>query len=154
MLWLFQQNQCNHSLSAQKGSLQLEPLKLSVSQDFKKCFKETNLRCWNSRLQVRGRRTFSECLDATGMTTPRLEHPSSSWRASRSSDKLLWEWLSWWLSLALYSVNCGEAMNHPQSFTAGTHLLYLAQSFQQNFSWKGIVQENEIIIHFPWVQFH
>lgn len=47
--------------------------------------------------------------------------------------------MTWWVRLAFYLINHGEvtsfhSSHHPHSFTASTHLFYVAQGFQQNFS--------------------
>lgn len=138
----------------QKRSWQPGSLKwFEFLRNFLNILREMQSRCWYSRLQVwaqeRERMTFSWVSDASEMTASHNQHLSSSWRASRFLDTLLWEWHSRWVRLAFYLINHGEvtsfhSSHHPHSFTASTHLFYVAQGFQQNFSKKkGIIQGNK-----------
>lgn len=130
--WLCQHNQCNPFPFALERVLTTRtPKMIKVCQAFKKCVNGTKL-----SVEIPGFRW-----EAGGHSNRMLlewQHPVISISLPLESiqvlGELLWKWHSRWVSLALGSVNRGEAMNLPHSLTARTHLLYLAQSFQRNFS--------------------
>lgn len=148
-LWLLQQHQPHRSPSASETILATRiPKTIWVSKEFLKCFKGSAIEVLIFQASGMGTGERKDDIFLACRMPLRWQHLSSSWRASRFLDKLLWEWHSRWVRLAFYLINHGEvtsfhSSHHPHSFTASIHLFYVAQGFQQNFSQRGIIQGNK-----------
>ena len=145
----------------QKWSWQPGSLKwFEFIRNFLNILREMQSRCWYSRLQVwaqeRERMTFSWVLDAFEMTASHNQHLSSSWRASRFLDTLLWEWHVSKACLLLNKSWRGHKLPFlsPPTQLHSKYTFILCSSRLPTKFLKIRYYPRKQMIFFPWVSYH